>query len=128
MNITERTVNDITVLELEGELALDNNAPFRKKANAAIEAGTRKLIVNLAQVNYMDSSGLGELISCYTTLRKLGGRLALLKLNHRLQHLLTITKLHLVFEIFESEAAAVASFNTLAESETSGNASTAGLS
>lgn len=127
MKITERTLNEITVLELDGELALDNNAQFRKKANAAFDAGTRKLIVNLAKVEYMDSSGLGELISCYTTLKKLGGRLALLQLNHRLQHLLTITKLHTVFETFETEAAAVASFNKLAESETSSNASTAGL-
>jgi anti-anti-sigma factor len=128
MKITERTLNDITVLELDGELALENNTQFRKKANAAFDAGTRKLIVNLAKVEYMDSSGLGELISCYTTLKKLGGRLALLQLNHRLQHLLTITKLYTVFETFETEAAAVASFTTLAESETSSNASVACLS
>lgn len=127
MKITERTLNDITVLELDGELALDHNAQFRKKANAAFDAGARKLIVNLAKVEYMDSSGLGELISCYTTLKKLGGRLTLLQLNHRLQHLLTITKLHTVFETFETEAAAVASFTTLAESETPGHASAAGL-
>jgi anti-sigma B factor antagonist len=125
MKITERTLNDITVLELDGELALDHNAQFRKKAHAAIDAGTRKLIVNLVKVDYMDSSGLGELISCYTTLKKLGGRLTLLQLNHRLQHLLTITKLHTVFELYDTEAAAVASFTKLAESETSGNASAA---
>ncbi len=111
MKITERTLNDITVLELEGDLALDHNAQFRKKATAAFDAGARKLIVNLAKVEYMDSSGLGELISCYTTLKKLDGRLTLLQLNKRLQHLLTITKLHTVFELFETEAAAVASFD-----------------
>ncbi len=127
MKIIERTLNDITVLELDGELALDHNAQFRKKAHAALDAGTRKLIVNLAKVDYMDSSGLGELISCYTTLKKLGGRLTLLQLNHRLQHLLTITKLHTVFELYDTEAAAVASFTKLAESEKSGNASAANL-
>ena len=122
MQIIERTVHDITVLELDHDLALDSNSQFRKKANAAFDAGTRKLIVNLANVTYMDSCGMGELISCYTRLKKMGGRFALLHLNQRLQHLLTITKLHLVFEVFESEAEAVASFTEPAESETTSHA------
>jgi anti-sigma B factor antagonist len=110
MNIIERTINDVTVLDLEGNLALNENARFRKYVAAAIDAGVRKLIINLARVKYMDSSGLGELISCYTALQRLDGRVKLLYLNNRLQYLLVITKLGSVFESFDSESAAVSSF------------------
>ncbi len=110
MNIVERTLNDITVLDLDGDLALEGNAQFRKHVAAAIDAGSRKLIVNMAKVPYMDSSGLGELISCYAGLQRVSGRLRLLHLNHRLQHLLVITKLTTVFETFDSEPMAVSSF------------------
>ena len=111
MNIIERTLNDVTVLDLEGNLALEDNAQFRKRANAIIDAGARKLIVNMARVKYMDSSGLGELISCYTALQKVSGCVKLLHLSNRLQYLLAITKLNTVFETFDSEPAAVASFS-----------------
>ena len=111
MNIIERMLNDVTILELEGNLALEGNAQFRKRVTGAIDAGARKLIVNMARVPYMDSSGLGELISCYTTLQRLSGRIKLLHLSDRLQHLLVITKLISVFETFDSEPAAVASFS-----------------
>jgi len=110
MNIIERTINDVTVLDLEGNLALDENARFRKHGAGAIDAGARKLIVNLARVKYMDSSGLGKLISCYTALQRLNGHAKLLHLNNRLQYLLAITKLNSVFETFDSEPAAVSSF------------------
>ena len=110
MNIIERTLNDVTVLDLEGNLALEGNKQFRQRAAGAIDAGARKLIVNMARVKYMDSSGLGELISCYTTLQLVNGRIKLLHLSDRLQHLLVITKLNSVFETFDSEPAVVASF------------------
>jgi anti-sigma B factor antagonist len=110
MNIIERTINDVIVLDLEGNLALNENARFRKHVTGAIDAGARKLIVNLARVKYMDSSGLGELISCYTALRRVHGHVKLLHLNNRLQYLLAITKLDTVFETFDSEPAAVSSF------------------
>ena len=110
MNIIERTLNNVTILDLEGNLALDDNAQFRKRATAIIDAGARKLIVNMARVKYMDS-GLGELISCYTALQKVSGRVKLLHLSNLLQYLLAITKLNSVFETFDSEPAAVASFN-----------------
>jgi anti-anti-sigma factor len=115
MNIIERTINDVTVLDLEGNLALDENARFRKHVSGAIDAGVRKLIVNMARVKYMDSSGLGELISCYTVLQRLNGHVKLLHLNNRLQYLLAITKLDSVFESFDSEPAAVSSFASCAE-------------
>jgi anti-sigma B factor antagonist len=110
MNIIERKLNDVTVLDLEGGLALEDNAQFRKRVTAIIDAGARKLIVNMARVPYMDGSGLGELISCYTTLQRMSGRIKLLHLSDRLQYLLVITKLTYVFETFDSEPAAVASF------------------
>jgi anti-sigma B factor antagonist len=127
MNIVERTLEDVTVLELDGPLALEGNAEFRKRALAAIEAGNRKLIVNLEQVKYMDSSGMGELIACYT-MRQVSGRLALLHVHQRLQHLLEITKLRSVFEIFDSEPTALASFTQDVKSEVPGDENTARLS
>ena len=117
MKIIERRLEDVTVLELDGHLALEANAQFRAYVTAAIEAGARKLIVNMARVEYMDSCGLGELIACYTSLQKVSGRIRLLYLNQRLQHLLTITKLYTVFETFDSEAAAVSSFASPVERE-----------
>jgi anti-sigma B factor antagonist len=110
MNIIERTLNDVTVLDLDGNLALEGNAQFRTRVTATIDAGSRKLILNLAGVPYMDSSGLGEIISCYTALRGVSGHLKLLNLSKRLHNLLVITKLVTVFETFDSEPAAVASF------------------
>jgi anti-sigma B factor antagonist len=111
MNIIERTLNDVTVLDLEGNLALEGNKQFRQRVAATIDAGARKLIVNMARVKYMDSSGLGELISCYTAMQKLSGSVKLLHLNDRLRNLLVITKLTGLFETFDSEPAAVASFS-----------------
>jgi anti-sigma B factor antagonist len=73
MNIIERTLNDVTVLDLEGNLALEGNKKFRQHVATTIDAGARKLVLNLAGVPYMDSSGLGELISCYTAMQKLSG-------------------------------------------------------
>jgi anti-sigma B factor antagonist len=110
MNIIERTLNDVIVLDLEGNLALESNAQFRKHVTDIIDAGARKLIVNMARVKHMDSSGMGELISCYTTLQRVSGRIKLLHLSDRLKYLLVITKLTSVFETFDSEPAAVASF------------------
>jgi anti-sigma B factor antagonist len=112
MKIIERTLNDITVLDIDGNLALEANAEFRKQVNAAIDAGARKLIINFARVHYMDSSGLGELIACYTTLQQVSGHLKLIYLNDRLQTLMAITKLSTIFETFDSEPAAVSSFDT----------------
>ena len=103
MNIIERTLNDVIVLDLEGNLALESNAQFRKHVADIIDAGARKLVVNMARVKYMDSSGLGELISCSTTLQRVSGRIKLLHLSDRLHYMLGITKLTSAFETFDSE-------------------------
>ena len=111
MNIIERKQNDITVLDLDGNLALEGSAEFRKCVTATIDAGARKLIINMARVSYMDSRGLDELIFFYATLCRMGGRLKLLHLNGPLRHLLVATKLTAILETFDSEPAAVASFS-----------------
>lgn len=111
MNINERILNDVTIMDLDGDLAMEGNTQFRSRANTAIDAGARKLLVNMAKVPYMDSSGLGEIISCYMRLQKVNGRLKLLNLNNRLQHLLVITKLVSIFETYDSEPEAVVSFD-----------------
>ena len=104
MNIIERKLNDVTVLDLEGGLALEDNAQFRKLVTAIIDAGARKLIVNGEGRSTMDGSGLGDPISCYTTLQRMSGRIKLLHLSDRLQYLLVITKLTYVFETLRFRA------------------------
>ena len=112
MNVYERKLNDITLLDLDGNFVLGAEKPFRKSVAAHLDAGGHKLIVNFAKVNYMDSSGLGELVSCYTQLKGVNGNMKLLHLNSRLHQLLVITKLITVFETFDSESAAVSSFTS----------------
>src|SRR5262245_55475455 len=116
MNISERTINDVMILDLEGNLAHEENVRFRKYVADALDAGVRNLIVNLARVKYMDSSGLGEILSCYTALQQLNGQIKLLHLNNNLQYPLAITKLVSVFETFDSEPAAISSFAASSES------------
>lgn len=127
MEIYERTVNDITVLDLIGNLSLEGNTQFRNKISTLINAGAHNLIINMAQVAYMDSSGLGELVACYRAMKSLCGRMTLVELNQRLMHLLAITKLDVLFEIFPSDSAAIASFSRKTESEAPANASIARL-
>ena len=110
MNIQERRLNDVAVLDLDGSFTLGGQRLFKQHVDANIEAGGRKLIINLAKVNYMDSSGLGELISCFIAMQRVNGHIKLIHLNDRLSNLLITTKLITVFETFDSEPAAVSSF------------------
>lgn len=110
MNISERNLNDITVLDLDGKFILGADRQFGHLVDANIEAGGRKLIINLAKVGYMDSSGLGELIAGYLAMQRTNGHIKLLHLNERLIELLITTKLITVFETFDSESAAISSF------------------
>jgi anti-sigma B factor antagonist len=115
MVIQERTLNDVTVLDLEGTFALGGHAKFRQQMETAIEGGSRKLLINLAKVSYMDSSGLGELISGYMHMQGVSGQMKLLSLNNRLQQLLVVTKLVSVFETFDSESEAISSFTAVSK-------------
>ena len=110
MNIQERTLSDVTVLDLNGKFVLGEDTQFKQRVAANIERGGRKLIVNLSGVHYMDSSGLGELISGYISMKRVNGHMKLIHLTDRLKGLLVITKLITVFETFDSESAAISSF------------------
>jgi len=111
MNIDERALGDVTVLDLKGQLTLgDPSDRLKDKINSLIHQNRRQLLVNLGGVSYIDSSGLGQLISAYTTVTRQGGRLALINLTRRTQDLLAITKLLTVFDTYDSEQAAVESF------------------
>lgn len=110
MNIQERKLNDITVLDLDGTFALGGQTDFKHHIETTITSGNRKLLINLAKVSFMDSSGLGELISGYSQMQRVSGKMKLLNLNKRLNQLLIITKLITVFETFDSESAAISSF------------------
>ena len=111
MQITERSNNGVTVLDLSGKILLgEGDDVVRGKVRGVIAAGGRKLLLNLADVPYVDSAGLGELVRCHTRMVQVGGSVKLLNLTARLQDLLQITKLVTVFETFESEDSAVGSF------------------
>jgi anti-sigma B factor antagonist len=111
MNITERNSGDVTILDVNGKILLgEGDVQLKRKIDELIEGKQTKLVLNLADVPYMDSGGLGEIVRSYTTVKRAGGELKLLNATKRISDLLTITKLITVFEIFEDEAAAVASF------------------
>lgn len=114
MQITERHVGDVTIIDLNGRLVLgESGEMLRDKVNSLVQQGHRHIVANLSQVPYMDSSGIGELVKCYTTVTTRGGGLKLLGLTKRISDLLAITKLLTVFDSFESETDALASFKTV---------------
>lgn len=111
MTITERSSDDVTILDVEGKILLgEGDVQLKRKIDELIEGGKTKLVLNLANVPYMDSGGLGEIVRSYTTVKRAGGELKLLNATKRISDLLTITKLITVFEMHEDEAASVASF------------------
>jgi len=111
MTITERKSGDVTILDVEGKILLgEGDVQLKRKIDELIERSETRLLLNLANVPYMDSGGLGEIVRSYTTVKRAGGDLKLLNVTKRISDLLTITKLYTVFEIFEEEAAAVKSY------------------
>ena len=111
MDINERVVDTITILDLSGKLTIGEAAQLLKdKTESLVFQGRNRVIVNLAAVPYIDSGGLGQLVSCYTTLAKAGGRLKLLNVGTRNHDLLSITKLVAVFDTFDSEQDALQSY------------------
>ncbi len=110
MEIREREVDGIKVLDLNGKVIKgESEALLRDRIQDLAERGHRRLIINLGGVPYIDSSGLGELVRCFTSMRRSGGRVGLTNLNRRLIDLLRITKLADIFETYETDAAAVES-------------------
>jgi anti-sigma B factor antagonist len=111
MKIETRTVGDVRILDCSGKITLgEGTMAVRNTVRDILKGNGKKIILNLADVNYIDSSGIGELVSTYTTVTNSGGQLKLLSLTKKIQELLAITKLLTVFQVFENESAALASF------------------
>jgi anti-sigma B factor antagonist len=111
MQIHQRTVGDVTIVDLQGKITLgEGDELLRDKVNSLIQQGQKKLVLNLAEVPYIDSAGLGEIVRTYTTVSREGSSLKLLNLTKRIKDLLAITKLATIFETFDNEAEAVKSF------------------
>jgi anti-sigma B factor antagonist len=111
LDLKERQAGDVTILDLTGEVRIgEGSIALRDAIRHLAEEGKKKVLLNLAGVKYMDSSGIGELIANYTTVKRHGGQLKLLNLTDRIQNLLVITKLLTVFDAYDNEAEALKSF------------------
>ena len=111
MKIEERAVDGVTILDLQGKMLIgEGDELLREKINSLVENGTEKIVLNLAEVPYVDSAGLGEIVRCYTTVSRKNGELKLLNLTKRIHDLLSITKLLTVFDSYDDEASAIKSF------------------
>jgi anti-sigma B factor antagonist len=111
MKFKTREVNGVTVLDLSGKITLgEGSITIRDAVKDELAKGHTKILLNLADVNYIDSSGLGELVGAFTTVKNAGGELKLLQLTKKVQDLLQITKLYTVFDVFDDEASAIGSF------------------
>jgi anti-sigma B factor antagonist len=111
LNINERQAGDVTVLDMSGKITIgEGSVALRTGVRRLLEEGKKRILLNLGQVSYIDSSGIGELVSSYTAINKEGGQLKLLNLTQKLQDLLTITKLLTVFDTYDNEADALNSF------------------
>jgi anti-sigma B factor antagonist len=112
MQIEERVVNDVTILDLKGKITLgDGDEVLKDKINSLVLQNRRRILLNLGEVPYIDSAGLGEVVRTYTTVSRQGGQLKLVNLTKRITDLLSITKLLTVFETFDSEAEALKSYS-----------------
>jgi anti-sigma B factor antagonist len=106
-----RTVNDVVVIDTIGELRLGEGTDvMRHVVRELVDQGYRNILLNLRDVRHIDSAGVGELMSCYTSVRNQGGQLKLMNLSKNVHNLLQITKLYTIFEVAEDEPTAIASF------------------
>jgi anti-anti-sigma factor len=111
MRVVERRIGDVTILQLIGRLELETgDIVLRDTINRLVEAGQIKLVLDMKEVTRLDSAGIGMLVSKYLTVRRAGGTIKILHPNERTDHLMDITKLHTVFEVFEDEESVVKSF------------------
>jgi anti-sigma B factor antagonist len=108
MKIETRAVGDVHILDISGKITLgEGTMAVRNTVRDLLKAGNKKIILNLAEVNYVDSSGIGELVSAYTTVTNQGGKLILLNLHEKIRELLKITKLLTVFQVYDDEKEAL---------------------
>lgn len=111
MKLTTRDVSGVSIVNLSGKITLgEGGVALREEVRKLLAEGKKKIVLNLAEVNYIDSSGLGELVSAYTAVKNAGGELKLLSLTSKVRDLLVITKLVTVFDVKDDEASAVSSF------------------
>ena len=112
MKVSTRQVDGVTILDLSGRITLgEGSVQLRDAIRDLLAKGSKLILLNLADVNYIDSSGIGELVSAYTTVRNQGGELKLLNLTKKVHDLLQITKLYTVFDVKDDEASAISSFS-----------------
>ena len=111
LNIKERQAGDITILDMDGKVTIgEGSVALRTAIRRLLEEGKKKILLNLGGVGYIDSSGIGELVSSFTAINKEGGQLKLLNLTQKLQDLLGITKLLTVFDVYDNESDALNSY------------------
>lgn len=112
IKISTRQVDGVTILDLSGRITLgEGSVQLRDAVRDLLAKGQKKILLNLADVNYIDSSGIGELVSAFTTVKNQGGELKLLNLTKKVHDLLQITKLYTVFDVQDDETSAVGSFS-----------------
>jgi anti-sigma B factor antagonist len=112
LKATNRDIGSATVVDISGRITLgEGSAALRGLVRELLDHGRRQIVLNLADVNYIDSSGIGELVSSFTTVKKEGGELKLLNLTKKVHDLLLITKLFTVFDVHTDEEKAVSSFS-----------------
>ena len=111
VKLNTRQVGDVSVVDVAGRITLgEGSSALRDLLREMVGKGQKKILLNLGEVSYIDSSGIGELVSGFTTVTNSGGELKLLNLNKRVKDLLQITKLYTVFDVHEDEAGAIRSF------------------
>lgn len=111
MNITQRTQNDVQIIYPEGKITLgDGDQELGEAVRTALDQGARKIVINLEKVSYLDSSGVGELVGCYTSIKNKSGEMRICGMNSRIFNLITMTSLHSVFDVKDTEAEALAGF------------------
>ena len=111
VKLNTRQVGDVSVVDVAGRITLgEGSSALRDLMREMVGKGQKKILLNLGEVSYIDSSGIGELVSGFTTVTNSGGELKLLNLNKRVKDLLQITKLYTVFDVHEDEASAIRSF------------------
>jgi anti-sigma B factor antagonist len=111
VKLSTRQVGDVTVVDVAGRITLgEGSSALRDMLRDMVTKDQKKILLNLGEVSYIDSSGIGELVSGFTTVTNSGGQLKLLNLNKRVKDLLQITKLYTVFDVHEDEAGAIRSF------------------
>ena len=111
LDIHKRQAGDVTILDLNGSVRMGEGAiALRNSIRGLVDNGSKNILLNLAGVKNIDSSGIGELIANYTTISREGGQLKLLSLTEKIQNLLVITKLLTVFDSYDTEAEALNSF------------------